>query len=201
MFHKMINNFSSSLPIFVFSLYFSAAEVGYFGFGFMLINRPMNLLSTSFSKVFSQKIIAMHNEGKFIYGDVRKFVLRIGAIAILPFLIVMAFGPWLVTLLFGDNWYEAGVYMRIFAPWLFVVFLSAPITFLSDMLARQRKGMWIEVIKFGLRLGALAIGVYLNDIYLSLMLFSGSSLLVVTYSLYWYMTLAKKADVSKSLNH
>ena len=55
MFHKMINNFSSSLPIFVFSLYFSAAEVGYFGFGFMLINRPMNLLSTSFSKVFSQK--------------------------------------------------------------------------------------------------------------------------------------------------
>jgi O-antigen/teichoic acid export membrane protein len=200
MLHKLINNFSSSLPIFVFSLYFSADIVGYFGTGFMLINRPMNLLSTAFSKVFSQRIIAAHNEGKFVFIDIRKFVFRMAAISIIPFTIVAAFGPWLVTTFFGDNWHEAGVYMQIFTPWLFVVFLSAPITFLSDMLSRQRKAMWIEVVKFGLRIAALAIGVYFNDVILALLLFSGSSMIVVGYSLFWYLKLAKRADSAKVTN-
>jgi O-antigen/teichoic acid export membrane protein len=200
MFHKLINNFSSSLPVFVFSLYFSADIVGYFGLGFMLINRPMNLLSTSFTKVFSQRIIAKHNEGKLIYSEIKKFIVRMGAIAVIPFIIVIVFAPWLVTFIFGDNWYEAGVFMRIFAPWLFVVFLTIPLIFLGDMLSRQKKAMWIEVIKFGLRFGALAIGVYMQDVYLSLILFSGFSLLVVSYSLFWYLKLARKADESKHDN-
>lgn len=200
MFHKLINNFSSSLPVFVFSLYFGAGIVGYFSLGLMLINRPMNLLSTSFTKVYSQRVIDMHNGGKLIFREIKRFVLRIGAISIIPFLIVAVFGPWLVSFIFGDNWHEAGVYMRIFAPWLFVVFLSAPISFLSDMLSRQQKGMWIEVVKFIFRISALAIGVHRNDIYLSLILFSASSFLVVSYSLYWYLKLAKISDKGKKDN-
>ena len=194
MFHRLINNFSSSLPIFVFSLYFTADIVGYFGLGFMLINRPMNLFSNSFSKVLSQRVIANHNADKLVYSEIKKFVIRMGAIAVVPFIIIIAFAPWLVTFIFGDNWYEAGVYMQIFAPWLFMVFLSAPINFLTDMVSRQKKGMWIEIVKFVFRIIALAIGVYLQDVYVSLILFSALSFLVVTYSLFWYLKLARDAD-------
>jgi len=197
MLHKLINNFSSSLPVFVFSLYFGADIVGFFGFGFMLLNRPMNMLSGSFTKVFSQKVIAMHNEGEKIYSDVRKFVLRMAAVASIPFLVVVLFGPWLVTVIFGDNWYASGVYMQIFTPWLFMVFLSSPLMFIADMVSRQRKAMLLEVIKFLLRIAALTTGVALNNVYIALALFSGSSFLVVSYSLYWYLKLAKNADLGK----
>lgn len=197
MVHKLINNFSSSLPVFVFSSYFGADTVGFFGLGFMLINRPMNLLSTSFTKVFSQRTIERHNNGQLILKDIRKFVIRMAGISAIPFLIILCFAPWLVTFIFGDNWHESGVYMQIFAPWLFMVFLSAPLGFIADMVSRQRKAMLIEVVKFAARTIALAIGVLVEDVYLALILFSAVSLLVVTYNLYWYMGLARKADAGK----
>jgi O-antigen/teichoic acid export membrane protein len=197
MMHKLINNFSSSLPVFVFSAYFGADIVGYFGLGFMLINRPMNLLSTSFSKVFSQRTIERHNKGQLVLTDIRKFVVRMAWISALPFLVIPCCAPWLVTIIFGDEWHEAGVYMQIFAPWLFMVFLSAPLSFVADMLARQRKAMMIEVVKFIARIIALGIGVIARDVYLALLLFSASSLVIVTYNLYWYMVLARQADQGK----
>lgn len=194
MMHKLINNFSSSLPVFVFSHYFTADIVGFFGLGFMLINRPMNLLSTSFTKVFSQRIIDMHNGGKPIFREVWQFVLRMVAIGVVPFAVIALFGPWLVSFIFGENWYEAGIYMRILSPWLFVVFISAPITFISDMVFRQQAAMWIEVVKFALRIGALAVGVIYKDVYLSLVLFSGFSFVVVAFNLWWCLKLARVAD-------
>ncbi|MFC2090851.1 lipopolysaccharide biosynthesis protein [Bacteroidota bacterium] len=192
---RMISKFSSSLPIFVFSRYFSADIVGFFGLGFMLINRPMNLLSNSFSSVFSQEVIAAHNGGNFISGKVRQFTWRMGYLAIIPFTIAAVFGPWLVTFIFGKEWFEAGVYLRIFTPWLFVVFLNAPLDFLADMLSRQRKAMWIEIIKFLFRIVSLLVGVVNENVYLALILFSGSSFLVVLYTLFWRLGLAKQADI------
>jgi len=195
--HKLINNFSSSLPVFIFSLYFNADIVGYFGLGFMLINRPMNLVSTSFTKVFSERVIANHNLGKLVYPDVRKFTQRMAAIAVLPFLVIIIFAPWLVRIIFGEEWHESGVYMQIFSPWLFMVFLSSPLSFVADMLSRQRKAMLLEVLKFALRALALGVGVIMNDVYLALILFSGSSFIIVCYSLIWYLQLSKRADRGK----
>lgn len=198
MMHKLINNFSSSLPVFIFSSYFGADIVGYFGLGFMLINRPMNLLSTSFTKVFSQRTIERHNNGQLILQDIRKFVFRMAGISAIPFLIVLCCAPWLVSFIFGADWRESGVYMQIFTPWLFMVFLAAPLGFVADMLSRQRKAMMIEVVKFAARIIALGIGVILEDVRLALLLFSGVSFLIVTYNLYWYMGLARKADEGKT---
>ncbi len=197
MVHNLINNLSSSLPVFVFTQYFTHDIVGYYGLGFMLINRPMNLLSNSFSKVFSQRIIEKHNEGKLIHVEVRKFVLRMAAIAAIPFAIILIFGPGLVSFIFGEEWHEAGVYMRIFVPWLFMAFLSGPISFLGDMLSVQKKALVIELIKISFRILALVIGVLLNNVYLALLLFSGLSVFVLTYSLFWYLQLAKKADTGR----
>lgn len=198
MLHKLINNFSSSLPVFVFTRWFDPAVAGFFGLGFMLINRPLNLLSTSFSRVFAQRIIAMHNDGRRIGEDVKKFVWRMAALAAGPTLLIIAAGPWLVRIIFGSNWHEAGVYMQIFAPWLFVVFLSAPVNFIADMVSRQRKAMLLEVIKLILRVGALGAGVVTGDVYLALGLYSGFSLVVVGYSLVWYLHLARRADEGKA---
>ncbi|MCK4922407.1 MAG: oligosaccharide flippase family protein [Bacteroidales bacterium] len=194
MIHYLTNNLSSSLPIFVLSSFFSPEKVGFYSFGFMMINRPMNLLSGSFTQVFSQRTIEMFNKGQFISKDVKKFVLRLLFIAILPFSLAAVFGPAIFDFVFGDNWLEAGKYMRILLPWLFVVFISSPLSFLPDMLSKQKKAMIIDLVKFFLRIIALVIGVKMNDIYLLLYLFSGISFILVSYNLYWYVFLSGYAD-------
>jgi len=194
MIHYMTNNFSSSLPIFVLSSFFSPEKVGFYSFGFMMINRPMNLLSGSFTQVFSQRTYEMYNKSQFIAKDVKKFIWRLVLIGLLPFSMAALFGPAIFDFVFGKNWHEAGIYMRILLPWLFVVFISSPLSFLPDMLLRQKKAMMIDLIKFFLRIIALAIGVKMNDIYLSLYLFSGISFILVSYNLYWYVFLSGHAD-------
>ncbi len=192
--HSLANNFSSSLPIFVISSFFTPEFVGYYSFGFMMINRPMNLLTASFTQVFSQKIIELFNNGQEVSKKIKGFVKRLLLIAILPFSLAAIFGPTLFTIIFGENWVEAGIIMRILLPWLFVVFLSSPLSFLPDMLSRQKMAMWIDFIKFFLRIIALGIGVKMNDIYVALYFFSGISFILVTISLFWYVNLSVKAD-------
>ena len=193
--HYLTNNFSASLPIFVISSFFTPELVGYYSLGFMMINRPMNLLTSSFTQVFSQKIIELFNNGQEVSHYIKKFVLRLFLFAIVPFSLAAIFGPDLFKIVFGENWEESGIIMRILLPWLFLVFISSPLSFLPDMLSRQKTAMWIDLVKFFLRIIALGIGVKMNDIYIALYLFSGISLLLVSYSLFWYVNLSNKADV------
>jgi O-antigen/teichoic acid export membrane protein len=112
----------------------------------------------------------------------------------LPFILTGIFAPAGFRIIGGDEWFQAGVYMRYLLPWFFLVFLSSPLSFLPDMLKRQRKAMWIDIIKFVLRLIALYTGIRMDSIDLAILLFSGISGLLVAYNLYWYLNLSAAAD-------
>ena len=198
MFHNLINNFSANLPIFVIAHNFGSAKAGIYSFAFLMVFRPVNLVTSSFTQVFSQRIISQYNQGRKIFPDVRRLAIKLFQFGIIPFLIAGIAGPFLFTVFFGEKWTEAGKFMQILLPWIFIVLISSPLSFLPDMLKRQQTAMWLDVLKIALRIPALAIGVYYNNIYLAIILFSLVSTLSVGYSMYWYLYLAKKADLIKT---
>ena len=57
--------------------------------------------------------------------------------------------------------------------------------------------MIIDIVYLVLRFFALMTGIWLNDITVALVLFSGSGALVVGYKMLWYMQLARKGDKNK----
>ena len=192
--HYVINNFSTNLPVFILSATFGSAIVGFYSLGFMMINRPANLVTSSFTQVFSQRIIEKYNLGQIISTDVKKLFTRLLLMAAGPFLAAAFFGPAIFSFVFGKEWIEAGKFMQILLPWLLVVFASSPLSFLPDLLSRQRKAMWLDILKFVLRLAALEIGVLKHNVYLALILFSGISFIIVSYNLFWYISLSVRAD-------
>lgn len=194
MVHNLINNLSSNMPVFVIASKFGSAEAGLYSFGFLMIFRPVNLVTSSFSQVFSQRIISQYNKGKKVFPDVKKLALKLFQFSIIPFLIAGIAGPAVFGLVFGEKWLIAGKYMQILLPWIFIVLLSSPLSFLPDMLKRQQTAMWLDALKFAVRIPALAIGVYFNNLYLAVVLFSFVSTVSVAYSFYWYLYLARKAD-------
>jgi lipopolysaccharide exporter len=198
MMHNLINNFSANLPVFVIASRFGAAEAGLYSFGFLMIFRPVNLVTSSFTQVFSQRIISQYNNGKKIYSDVRRLAIKLAQFGIIPFLIAGIAGPFLFTIFFGEKWTEAGKYMQLLIPWLFIVLVSSPLSFLPDMLKRQQTAMWLDILKIALRIPALAIGVYCNNLYLAIILFSLVSTASVGYGFYWYLYLARKADQKRA---
>jgi len=199
MIQSVINNFSGSLPIFVFSSYFTPAITGLFTMGYSIVYRPVNMVATAFYQVLSQRIIEKYNEGIRLYPDIKKFLYGLLKLVTIPFLLVAIFAPAIFRIALGQEWEEAGKYTQLIIPWFFTTCLTMPLSFIPDMFMRQRKAMVLDLIKFILRGISLAVGVWQNDVYLGLMLFSITSSIMIMYSLLWYISLIRKSD--RSIGH
>jgi len=191
---SLSNNLASSLPIFMFTSGFSGETAGLYAFGYTFIFRPLSLFSQSTLQVLSQKIIEDYNKQQPIYPNIRKLVFQFFKIGILPFIVLGIFAPSIFSFVFSPVWEESGRMIQILLPWLFLVYLTSPLAFLPELLFRQKKSMYIDFVSIALRFSALFAGIWFNDIYLSLSLFSGVSFAVVVYALLWYLKIARKSD-------
>ena len=190
------NNLSGALPIFMFTRGFSAETAGLYAFGYTFIFRPLSMFSQSTLQVLSQKIIADHQEGKAVYPQLKKLVMRFFWLGIGPFILLAIFAPALFGLVFTEEYMMAGKFLQIFSPWLFMVFLTSPLSFIPELFFRQKKAMVIDLVYLVLRFFALAAGIWRQDLWLSLWLFAGVSFGVVTYNLLWYLSLARQQSKS-----
>ena len=193
MWQGLINNFSSALPVFILSSYFSTAIAGIYTFGYMILYRPVSLVAGAFYQVMFQRFVEKQHREAPILPEVLLFIRRTVQALLVPFLLVGIFAPGLFGFVFGENWTEAGRYAQIILPWIFMVSLVMPLSFIPDLYKRQRTAMVIDAVKLAGRFLGLLAGVMTENVYLGLGLYSGISTLVVGYSLIWYIRLVRKS--------
>ncbi len=143
-------------------------------------------------------MITKENEGQEILPDVKRLLVKMFQFSFIPFGIVAIFAPQIFKFVFGPEWETAGTYTRILTPWLYMVFLSAPFSFLPDLFKVQGKAFLIDAVKLVVRIIAMAAGIYSGDILRTVIYFSAGSMLVTAYQLTWFYSLAKKADMPKT---
>jgi O-antigen/teichoic acid export membrane protein len=192
MWQGLINNLSGALPVFVFSSFFSTAIAGLYTFGYMVLYRPVNLVANAFYQVMFQRFVEKQHRQSPILPEVLLFIKRTIQVLIVPFVVTGIFAPGIFDFLFGEKWIEAGRYAQIMLPWIFMVSLTMPLSFIPDLYRKQRVAMTIDGIRLLLRLAAMAAGVLADSVILGLALFSGVSTLMILYSLLWYIRLVKR---------
>jgi lipopolysaccharide exporter len=191
MWQGLINNLSGAFPVFILSSYFSTAVAGYYTFGYMILYRPVNLLANAFYQVMFQRFSEKKQRNLSMHSEVRIFLKRTIQLLLVPFILSGIFFPDIFGFVFGDKWIEAGRYAQILLPWIFMVSLVMPLSFIPDLYKRQRVAMIIDGIKLLARLGGLIAGVIMENVYIGLVLYSGLSTLIIGYSLFWYLRLVK----------
>jgi lipopolysaccharide exporter len=191
---SLTNNISGSLPIFLFTRGFSPEAAGLYAFGYAFVFRPVSLFSQSTQQVLSQKMIENHHHGKTIYPTLKKLISRLLLAGLIPFTLVTIWAPNIFAFVFSEAYGPAGQYLQILSPWLFMVFLTSPLTFLHELYFKQKTAMFIDIVYLVLRFMALMTGIWLKDINIALILFSASGTLVVGYKLLWYLQLSRKED-------
>jgi O-antigen/teichoic acid export membrane protein len=67
----------------------------------------------------------------------RQMLLSVAALGVVPFGLLLFFGPQLFSLVFGGSWREAGVYASILALPHFVGFIAGPVMPTLTVLERQ----------------------------------------------------------------
>ncbi len=188
-----LNTISNTLPTMLLGFYFSAQTVGFYALGHSLLNIPMGLLGNSVGNVFFQHAADARSNGN-LPQVVENTADKLMLFCMFPFLAMIVVAPELTQSVFGEKWYEAGVYVRILTPWLLFVFIISPISSLVNILEIQEFGVFFNLILITTRVLSLVIGGMCGNVYLGLSLFSASGAIMCLYKIA-YVT--KKSGVSR----
>lgn len=176
----LLNTTSWQLPAFLLALFFSPAIVGFYSLGFRLLQMPMNFIGGSISQVFFQRASVAKSENTLdsLVENVFRLLVIVGMFPILTITIV---GSDVFSVVFGQEWTEAGVYAQILSIWAFVWFISSPLSTIYVVMEKQQFGLQYNIINFITRLLSLAIGGILGSARIALILFAASGVLVYGY--------------------
>lgn len=155
-----INGVTQSLPVLMLTTFFGPASAGFYLLGSRLLSMPASIIGKAVGDVFYPRIAeASHNKEK-ISTLVKKATYFLALIGIVPFGIIIVFGPWLFSFVFGSEWLVAGEYARWMALWTYFMFINNPSVRTLPVISEQKFQLLFTNISLIVRLGMLIIGAY-----------------------------------------
>ncbi|HGE6078693.1 TPA: lipopolysaccharide biosynthesis protein [Vibrio cholerae] len=181
----LFNTAGTQLPPLMFAVFFSAGAAGLYALAHRVLAIPMSILGDAIGKVFFSNAAEAYRKGH-LAPMVEKVHRKLAEIAMPATLLLVIAGPELFAFVFGKNWREAGEFARYMAPWLYMVFITSPLSTLFSVMERQRAGLFFQAALLVLRLGAILIGAYwLQGLLPTVMLFSLMSAIFWVGFLVW----------------
>lgn len=178
-----VNAFSQGLPILLLSILYTPAAAGFYSLARNVLNVPIALIGKSVGDVIYPRFAEIHNKGEKIQPLLLKSTIYLALIGLVPFGIVIAFGPMLFSFIFGQEWVIAGEYARWLSLWLYFMFINRPSVVAIPVLSLQGRFLTYEVITTIIKGLTLVISISLfniNDVF-SIALYSVVGVLAYLY--------------------
>lgn len=154
---SFLNVVKNQLPVFSLAFYGSSV-VGLYGLANTVVKIPMTLLGNSVRNVFFAEAASIGKENpvglKKLSNQIFNKLIIIG---IFPLILLILFGPFLFTLIFGSNWTQAGQFSRLLALSVYANFVFSPASRVYQILDRQRVKLLIDIFGLLIVLGSFWI--------------------------------------------
>jgi len=178
---ELLNTMSWQLPVFLFAIYFSPVIVGFYSLGLRILQTPMSLIGGSLSQVFYPRAVEAKMEGNTLNILVKNFFEVLVVVGLFPCLLLTLIGGDLFSVVFGEQWREAGVFAQILGIWAFFWFISSPLSTLYYVFEKQKDFSYFTIVNLVTRFGSLMIGGILGSVYIALGLFAVSGIFIYGY--------------------
>ncbi len=130
----------AQLPVLLMGSFYGATAAGIYGLAHNIINMPMNLIGQTVSQVYFGEISRIGNQNpKKIYQLSLSIIKKLFWVGLVPVGLLVAFGPWLFSVVFGTEWHEAGIYARFLTLLILTRFISSPIA--SILIVFEKEGL------------------------------------------------------------
>jgi len=161
-----INAISGNLPVLLLTSFFGPASAGFYTIGRSVLGIPSTLIGKSIGDVFYPRISKGVNNKENSAPMIFKATLILGTIGIIPFGLIILFGPQLFSFVFGSSWVRAGEYARWMALWLYLGFMNRPSIVSLPVFNAQKFHLIYTIFMLIVRVIALFIGFTLfeNDL-------------------------------------
>ena len=158
---EFLNATSQGLPVLLLTAFFGPASAGFYTIGRTVLNMPANLIGNAIGDVFYPRITEARNNQENVSALIKKATWALTGVGIVPFGLVIFFGPFLFSLVFGSEWVVAGEYARWIALASFSSLINRPSVRTLAVLNAQRFHLFYTILMLVIRLGALIIGFYM----------------------------------------
>ncbi len=173
----LANAASVNVSSYLLAFYFSPIVVGLYAIAYTVVQLPVKLIADALGDVFFQKASEEKRKTGEIHNVVHQVHRRLISIGIFPFLVLIVIGEDLFSVFLGANWATAGLYAKILSPWIFIIFISSPLSSIFNVLERQGVSLIFNLAILASRIIALCIGGILGDPVTALILFSSTGVL------------------------
>lgn len=182
---EFLFTWTSQLPIYIFSKFFTSKVVGLFNYGSRMTALPVSFLTKAIGQVFAQKAAENFQKNgncKDIYISTLKLLI---SVLFFPFLILTIWGPTIFEFVFGAEWREAGVYVQILSFMYFLRSITSPLSYMFIIRNKQNEDFILHIITFIFVGSSLLMGYFMfNDIKIMLSLFAISYSIIYIYYLF-----------------
>ena len=141
---------SGNIPILFFAWNFDGATTGQIGLATTFLSIPITLISRSIGKAYYSEIASFdRRDSTEIITLTKRIMSKLLKLSIIPFLIILVFGPWCFKVFFGPEWYQAGIFARIMSIYLIARFVYSPISEgLFNVFEKQSYLLILEITRF-----------------------------------------------------
>ncbi len=183
----IVNSLSLQLPVIILISFYPVSVVGYYALANRMLQIPQGIINSSVGQVFFKTSKDLDH----VHILVNKTLSRLLMIAFFPIIIISLIGSDLFQVVFGYEWYDAGLYAQSLSLWVFSAILVGPLAHLVNVYEKQKIGLLINILRMIFRLGSLLIGAFImdNPIY-TLVLFSVSGFVTNIGFLFWLLKIS-----------
>jgi O-antigen/teichoic acid export membrane protein len=175
-----ITALSAQLPIYFLTSSFGSVVVGLYSFSVTMLELPVSLTGSAMAPVFYQKASELFRND---YDKLKELTLnlynKLLYVGVVPLGILTVYGDWLFKIAFGAKWEMAGVYTGYLGYYYIFKLTSQSTSTLYSVLSRQRYLLFSNILLLLVRAGALALGIYMRDVNLTLLFFGLGSLVCI----------------------
>jgi O-antigen/teichoic acid export membrane protein len=168
-----LNGVSYGIPSLMLAALLGPAAAGFYLLAFRVVSLPITVIAAAVGTVFLPRIAEASHRSEPLRPLLLKGTAALAGLGLLPFGIMMVFGPWIFSFVFGADWAPAGEYARWLSLWFYFVFIAAPSSQAFPILGLQGHFLVYEIVVVFLRTAALATGaLVLKDEMAAIALFS-----------------------------
>ena len=196
--HALADQFKNSGVIYVISYIFGDIVLGFYSMTLRILTTPLAVIGNSFGQVFLQKTANIYsNHGDFI-PLIKKTVSKLSLIAAPIFILILLFGPQLISFVLGEKWSVAGEYARYLTPWLYLNFIFSPIFQVAVVIERQKELFYLALLGNAIVFGSILIGgLVFKEIKISFIFMSVLNIFYYVYC-YWYILKVSKIAIEQN---
>lgn len=141
-------NLGLQLPVIFIARIYDLKVSGVFGLAQTIINLPLILIVRSVTEVYYGEIAQYGKQNPFkIYKLTKSVITKMALLSLIPLSIIVIAGPLVFSVIFGKEWYDAGIYARFLSIFIFANIISSPIPNILYVMEKQSLDLVMNFIR------------------------------------------------------